>query len=91
VPIELETQEAIFYEEESVTLHRTLFEKCLKKLVLERVNSKGKRFQGKDIDFYLNGVPPSRIAKIHKVTSDSLEVSVDEMEGKNARLKERIK
>jgi hypothetical protein len=88
---ELVTQEPVFYEEESLTLHSALFDKYLNKLVFERVNSKGKRAQGKDTELDLNGVPTSRITRMHKSTRDALEVSVDGLEAENARLKERIK
>jgi hypothetical protein len=63
------TKEPIFYEEESLTLHSELFDKYLNKLVFEQINSKGKRFQGKDTYMYLNGVPTLRI-----VEEDQLEV-----------------
>jgi hypothetical protein len=33
---------------------------------------------------------PSRIVKIHKVIRDAMDVSIDDMEAMNARLKERI-
>jgi len=39
----------------------------------------------------LKGVLPSRIAKIHRATSDALEMSVDEMEAENSMLKQRVK
>jgi len=42
---EFETREPTFYEEEYLTLHSALFDKDLKKLVFERVNSKGKRIK----------------------------------------------
>jgi hypothetical protein len=92
VAAELATQEPIFFEEESLTLHSALFDKDSKKLVFERVNSKGKKVQGKThSEFNLSGVLPSRIAKIHRATGDALEVSVDEMEAENVMLKERVK
>jgi hypothetical protein len=47
IAVELAMQEPIFYEEESLTLHNALFDKDSKKLVLERVNSKGKKVQEK--------------------------------------------
>jgi hypothetical protein len=53
---ELVIQEPIFYEEESLTLHSALFDKYLKKLVFERVNSKGKRIKDTELD--LNNVLP---------------------------------
>jgi hypothetical protein len=91
VAVELVTQEPVFYEEESLTLHSALFDKDLKKLVFERVNSKGKRIQEKDTELDLNGVPHREFPEFIKLLGDTLEVSVDEMEAKNARLKERIK
>jgi len=88
----LTMQEPIFYEEESLTLHNVLFDKDSKNLVLERVYSKGKKVQGKTHAKYdLNRVLPSRIAKIHRATSDALEMSVDEMEVENVVLKEMVK
>jgi hypothetical protein len=65
-----------------LTLHSASFDKDLKKLVFERVNSKGKRI--KDSEMNLNKVPTSRIAKIHKITGDALDVSIDDMEAENA-------
>jgi hypothetical protein len=44
---ELETQQPVFYEEESLTLHSASFDRDSKKLVFERVNSKGKRSREK--------------------------------------------
>jgi len=85
---ELVTQEPIFFEEESLTLHSDIFYKYPKKLVFEIINSKGKKVQGKmHSEFNLSGVPQSRIAKIHRATGDALEVSMDEMEAENAMLK----
>jgi hypothetical protein len=37
----------VFYEEESLTLQIVSFDRDSKKLVFERVNSKGKNTQGK--------------------------------------------
>jgi hypothetical protein len=39
----------------------------------------------------LKGVFPSKIARMHRATSDALEMSVDEMEAENSMLKERVK
>jgi hypothetical protein len=55
------TLEPAFYEEESLTLRSALFDKDLRKLVFERVNSKGKRIQEKYTELDLNEVPQSRI------------------------------
>jgi hypothetical protein len=58
----LATQEPILSEEKSITLHSSLFEKGLEKLVFEKVHSKNKKVQGKSsskLDH--NGVPPSKI------------------------------
>ena len=86
--MELATQEPVFYEEESLTLHNALFDKDSKKLIFERVNLKGKKVQGKTLsEFNLREVLPSRLTRIHKYTGDALEVSVDEMEVENAILK----
>jgi len=44
-----------------------MFDNNSKKLVIERVNTKNKMFQGKlssELDF--NGVPPSRTIQIHE-------------------------
>jgi hypothetical protein len=57
-------QETSFYEEKSLALHSMSFDKDLKKLVSEHVNSKGKRI--KDSNMNLNGIQASMIAKIHK-------------------------
>jgi hypothetical protein len=58
-------------------------------MVFECVNSKGKRTKYSEMD--LNKVPASRISKIHKIIGDALDVSIDDMEAENARLKERVK
>lgn len=69
-----------------------MFDKSTKKLVFEKFHSKNKKVQGKSsLEFDLNGVPPSRIVWIHKVTRESLKTSVDEMENENVTLKDRIK
>jgi hypothetical protein len=92
IATELETQEPVFYEEESLTLHNALFDKDSKKLIFERVNLKGKKVQGKTLsEFNLREVLPSRLTRIHKATGDSLEVLVDEMESENSMFNERVK
>jgi hypothetical protein len=73
VAAELETQEPIFFEEESLTLHSALFDKSTKKLVFEKVHSKNKKIQGKSSsEFDLNGVPPSIIVRIHEAIGKPL-------------------
>jgi hypothetical protein len=73
VAAELETQEPVFFEEESLTVHNALFDKDSKKLIFERIHSKNKKVQGKsNSELDLNGVPPSRIARIHEVTGNPL-------------------
>jgi len=72
-----------------LTLHSASFDKYLKNMVFECVNSKGKRTKYSEMD--LNKVPVSRIVKIYKIIGDALDVSIDEMEAKNAQLKERVK
>jgi hypothetical protein len=47
VAAELETQEPIFFEEESLTVHNALFDRSTKKLIFERIHSKNKKIQGK--------------------------------------------
>jgi hypothetical protein len=63
-----------------------LFDRSYKKIILEKINSKNKRRSKSKI--YLKGVPPSKIAKIHKATmGDALKVLVDNMEENNTMLK----
>jgi hypothetical protein len=58
----LATQEPIPFDKESLTLHSALFNKNSKKLVIEKIHAKNKKFQGKSSsEFDLNGVPPSKI------------------------------
>jgi hypothetical protein len=86
---ELAIQDEEFSEEESFSIHNALFDKDSRKLIFERTLSKNKK--GKTCStFNLNNMLPSGITKIHKVTGDALDVSIDDMEAENARLKERI-
>ena len=88
----LETQEPILFEEESMTLHCSLFDRCSKKLVIEKIHAKNKKVQGKlSSELDLNGVPSSKIVQIHEAINESLNMSVEEMENKNPILKEIIK
>jgi hypothetical protein len=82
-------QENIFDEEESLTLHNASFDKELKKLVFQHVNSRGKRVKDSTMD--LRGVPTSKLSKIHMVTGNSLDISIDDMEAENERLKNKVR
>jgi len=85
-------QEPILFEEESMTLHSVLFDKVSKKLVFDKTNARNKKAQGNICSILdLNGVPPSRIVQIHEATSESLKISVGEMESENATLKDMIR
>jgi hypothetical protein len=85
----LAMQDEEFLEEESFSVHNTLFDKDSGKMTFERTLSKNKK--GKMCStFNLNNMLPYGIMKIRKVTRDALDVSIDDMEAKNVRLKERI-
>jgi hypothetical protein len=85
---ELIVQENIFDEEESLTLHNASFDKELKKIVFQHVNSRGKRVKYSTMD--LRGVPASKLSKIYMVTGNSLDISIDDMEAENERLKNKF-
>lgn len=53
---ELVIQEPKYYEEEYLTLHNALFDKYLKKLVFEFLNSRGKKIKYTEVD--LNKIVP---------------------------------
>jgi hypothetical protein len=58
-------------------------------LIFERTPSKNKK--GKTCStLNFSNMLPSGIVKIHKVTTNSLDVSIDDMEAENAITKERI-
>jgi hypothetical protein len=77
-----------FSEEESFTFQSVVFDKESKKLIVEsdQKNKKGK--SRSEVD--LKDMRPSQIYKIHRATEDTLDDSIDGLEAKNARLKERI-
>jgi len=82
-------QDEEFLEEESFSVHNSLVDKDSIKLIFERTLSKNKR--GKTCStFNLNNMLPYRITKNHNVTRDALDVSIDDMEPENVRLKEMI-
>jgi len=90
--IEFTMKKLVFFEEESLTLHSAMFEKSTKKLVLEKVQPKVKKSQGKsNLEFDFNGVPPFGFVRLHEATREVLEIFVDEMENENSTLKDRIK
>jgi hypothetical protein len=81
-----------FFEEESLTLHSAMFDKSTKKLVLEKVHSKIKKFKENLVQNLTSmGFHLPRIVRIHEATRESLKMSVDEMENENSTLKDRIK
>jgi hypothetical protein len=69
---ELIVQENIFDEEESLILHNASFDKEIKKLLFQHVNSRGKMV--KDSTMNLRGVPTSKISKIHMVIGNALDI-----------------
>jgi hypothetical protein len=87
--VELTIQDKEFFEEQSYSIHNALFDKDSRKLIFERTlsnNRKGKKCS----TFNLNKMLPSRIAKIHNVRGDALDVSIDDIEVENDTLRERI-
>jgi hypothetical protein len=87
--VEFAMQDEEFSKEESFSVHNVLFDKDSRKNIFERTLSKNKK--GKTcFTFNLNSMLPSGIAKIHKITGDALDVSIDDMEAEKSRLKERI-
>jgi hypothetical protein len=86
---ELYIQDEEFSEEESFSVHITLFDKDSRKLFFERTISKNKKDKTCST-FNLNKMLPSRIAKIHKVIGDALNVSIDNMKVENSTIKEKI-
>jgi hypothetical protein len=80
----------IFSELESFTFQSVIFDKESKKLIVERGDQKNKKGKYRsEVD--LKDMRPSQISKIHKVTSDALDDSIDGLEAENVKLKERIK
>jgi len=68
------------FEEESLNLHSAKFDKNSRKLVIEKVNEKNKKVQGKlnsVLDF--NGVLPSKIVQIREYTRESLKMLIGDI------------
>jgi hypothetical protein len=87
---EVATHEEHFSEDESFTIHNVIFDKNSRKLVFEGTSQKNKK--GKSHSKYdLSKMPESQISKIHKVTGDALDISIDDLEAENARLKEKVR
>jgi hypothetical protein len=88
----LATQEPIIFEEESLTLHRVVFNRNSRKLIIEKVNSKNKKIHEKwnsELDF--QGVPPSKVMEFHEATGEALKYSIGDLENENAILKEKVR
>jgi uncharacterized protein YabE (DUF348 family) len=76
---ELTIQEEEFSKEESFSICNALFDKYSRNFIFERTTSKNKK--GKTCStFILSKILPSRIANIHKVAANALDVSIDDME-----------
>jgi hypothetical protein len=86
---QLTIQDEYFKKKSPFSIHNALFAKYSRKLIFERTLSKNKKEKTYST-FNLNNMFPSRITKIHKVIGDALDVSIYDMEVKNARPKERI-
>jgi hypothetical protein len=90
IAVEIAAQEEDFSEEESFTIQNALFDKNSRKLVFEGINQRNKK--GKSCSEYdLSKFPASQISKIHKVIGDALDVSIDDLEAQNAKLKEKVR
>lgn len=79
-----------FSEEESFTFQSVVFDRESKKLIMERMDQKNKKGKARsEVD--LRFMRLSQISKIHKVTGDALDDSIDGLEVENTNLKEKIK
>jgi hypothetical protein len=79
----------LFKKKNSFFVHNSLFDKKSRKLIFEITPSKNKKDKTcSTLNF--SKMLPSGIGKIHKVTTYSLDVSIEYTEAENARLKERI-
>jgi hypothetical protein len=78
-----------FSDEETFVVQNSFFDKESKKLVFERTIKikSGKLWTTIDTHDML----PSKLSSIHRVTGDTLDVSITHMEEDNNQLKERIK
>jgi hypothetical protein len=77
----------IFSEEECFTFQRVIFYES-KKFIVERGDHKNKK--GKShLEVDLKYMWSSQISKIHRATSDALDDSIDGLEAKNSKLKEK--
>jgi hypothetical protein len=88
----LDTQEPIIFEEDSLTLHHSTFNKNSIKLVIEKVNSKNNKIQEKwNSKFDFQGVPPYKVMEFHEATRENLKFSIGDIENENVFLKDRVR
>jgi hypothetical protein len=78
-----------FSDEETFVVQNASFDKESKKLVFERTTKSKSGKLRTTID--TQDMLPSKLSSIHRVTGDTLDVSITHMEEENTQLKERIK
>jgi hypothetical protein len=88
---ELACEGPTIFEEQSLTLHNTKYNKEARKVQIEKIHVKNKKVTEKwNSEVDVSGVGPSGILKLHLTTGDALSHSITEHELENIRLKKRI-
>jgi len=86
------TQDPDIFEEEFVTLHHAAYNHEIKKLFLEKVNTKNnKSFERWKYSIDLDGVAPYKLVDFHGAIGYALRQSIDKMKREILELKKREK
>lgn len=81
----------IYFQDDSITMHHSNYQKDTRKLLLQRIYGKGKQVTKKwGSKIEIKNENPSDAMELHRETDEALAHTVDDQEMENSRLKQRI-